>query len=230
MRPLRVAIPVLALIFACSHDEGTHDPATTGSDAPVLQWPDPLPAHTEDVPHLRKGLVVGSWAPDEPGGFDHEWVDEAALREVFTKEKAARRSWHGFTAADATVPMDALMTDRTGPMIGYAYSLLARSSETGEFADEPAVMHVRHRGRVRIRFDGRVVVDEPASPDGDWREVRVAVTLTDAYDVVLAKVGRGNDELGPSMNVQVRVSATDGSALPGQSWNSMRPPGLPTDL
>jgi len=229
MRPTTVAVPLLALLLACSQDEGAPGPAAD-SYAAAPQWPDPLPAHVAEVSHLHKGLVVGSWTPDEQAGFDREWLDEAALREVFTMEKAGRRGWRGFAASDATIPIDSLLTDRTGAMIGYMYSLLARAPEDGAFVDEPAVMHVRHRGRVRIRLDGRVVVDEPPSPDGSWREVRVAVTLTDPYDVVLAKVGRGNAGLGASMNLQIRVSAPDGSPLPGQGWNSMRPPGLPTDL
>ncbi|MHC4845473.1 MAG: hypothetical protein ACYTCU_04840 [Planctomycetota bacterium] len=229
MRPLRVAAPILALLLSCSHDEGTHAPVME-ADATAPSWPDPLPAHADDVPHVHKGLVVGTWAPDDTDGFDHQWVDEASLRKVFTMEKASRRGWRGFSASDATIPMDALLNDRSGPMIGYAYSLVSRSSEDGVFADEPAVMHVRHRGRVRVLLDGRVVVDEPASPDGDWRDVRAAVTLTDPYDVVLVKSGRGSDELGVSMNVQIRISAPDGSPLPGQTWNSMRPPGMPSDL
>jgi hypothetical protein len=92
------------------------------------------------------------------------------------------------------------------------------------------VLHLRHRGRVRVRLDGRLVLDEPAPPVGGWREARAAVTLTGPYDVLLAKVGRGDDELGHSMDLEVRVSAADGSPLPGQDWNSMRPPGMPSDL
>ena len=32
-----------------------------------------------------------------------------------------------------------------------------------------------------------------------------------------------------SMDFEVRVSAPDGSALPGQSWNTMRPGYVPSE-
>jgi hypothetical protein len=226
MRLPRTLVSTLVLLAACSQA----DDAPGASGKSVSQWPDPLPAHADDVPFMHKGLIVGSWPPDEEHGFDHEWLDEEGLREVFTMHKASRRSWRGFTSSDAIVPTDSLLTDRRGAMIGYVYSLISRVDESGLFADQPAVLHVSHRGRVRIRIDGRVVVDEPATPDGDWREVRVGVTLTGPYDVVLAKLSRGDDELGASMGLKLRVSAPDGSALPGQDWNTMRPPGIPSDL
>lgn len=239
MHFLRLAIPIAALLSACSHDTAPA-PADAGlsGDGPadheraetVSPWPDPLPACADDATPLHKGLVVGTWTPDDPDGFDHEWLDEVALRKVFTKEKARRRTWRGFTTADEIIPTDALLNDRSGAMIGYVYSLISRKPVNDAFADQPAVLHVRHRGRVRIRLDGRLVVDEPATPDGGWHEVRAAVTLTDPYDVMLAKVGRGNAELGASMDLQIRVSAPDGSAIPGQDWNTMRPPGIPSDL
>jgi len=44
----------------------------------------------------------------------------------------------------------------------------------------------------------------------------------------LRMVGRGG-ELGPSFDVQVRLSAPDGSPLPTQTWNTMRPSGFLDD-
>ena len=122
------------------------------------------------------------------------------------------------------------MRDREGPAIAYVFVLVARKPVDGEFEDQDAVLHVRHRGRLAARLDGKLILDlAPAAP-GEWAEARVPVVLTDPYDVLLLKLGRGSDELGESLDVEVRVSAPDGSAIPGQSWNTMRPPGLPSDL
>ena len=73
-------------------------------------------------------------------------------------------------------------------------------------------------------------LDLPPAAPGEWSEASAPVVLTDPYDVLLLKLGRGSDELGESLDVEVRVSAPDGSAIPGQGWNTMRPPGLPSDL
>ncbi len=196
-----------------------------------LAWPDPLPAAAADVPTLFKGLLIGTWTPDTPGDFDQAWVDEHGLRSVKGGEHASRRAWHGFTAATPFVPVQQLVAARAGESVAYLYSLVMRASLLDlEPPDVAAALHVRHRGRLRAFYDGRLVLDAPAQPGSAWGEARVPVTLTGPYDVLLLKCGSGSPALGPSPDVEARVSAADGSALAGLTWNSMRPGGLPTDL
>jgi hypothetical protein len=196
-----------------------------------LAWPDPLPPAAEDVPTLFKGLIVGRWTPDAPGDFEQAWVDEAGLRSVMGGEHAARRVWRGFATSAPAVPVEHLAPAREGESVAYLYSLLMRATlPEDQRRDAAGVLHVRHRGRLRAWYDGRRVLDAPAPAGGGWGEARVPVTLTGAYDVLLLKCGSGSPDFGPSPDVEVRVSAADGSALPGVTWNSMRPGSLPTDL
>ncbi|HZL99384.1 MAG TPA: hypothetical protein VFD43_03945, partial [Planctomycetota bacterium] len=188
-----------------------------------FQWPEPLPPCSPDAPALFKGLVVGTWEPDGAAGFDESWVDEPALREAWTRNSVSRRTWKGFTVSDAAVRVDALLADRTGPAVGYLFSLVSRGTAAPELGDAPAVLHVRHNGRLRAFVDGLAVLDLPAPQAGAWGEARAPVVLSGPYTVLLLKLGRGSPELGPSMDVEVRVSAPDGSPLPEQSWNTMRP-------
>jgi hypothetical protein len=197
----------------------------------ALAWPEPLPPAAADVPTLFKGLIVGSWTPDAPGDFEQAWVDEAGLRSVKGGEQASRRVWRGFATAEPAVPVSHLAPERDGEAVAYLYSLLMRATlPADQQLDAAAVLHVRHRGRLRAWFDGRQVLDAPAPPGDGWGEARVPVTLTGAYDVLLLKCGSGSAAFGTSPDVEVRVSAADGSALPGVTWNSMRPGGIPTDL
>jgi hypothetical protein len=211
---------------------GVQDSPRSAGDAgrtgTALSWPDKLPACAPEVQPLRKGLVAGSWAVREPADFERSYVDETALREVFTGQAAGRRAWHGFATATDIVPLDDLLSDREGPALGYVYSLLSRVAPPEGIADQAAVLHVRHLGRVQAWWDGRLVLDAQAPAFGAG-DSRVAVPLTGPYDVLLLKLGRGPG-LGASMDVSVRASAADGSPLPGQEWKTMRPPGLPTDL
>ncbi len=223
------APPVAAAAPPAVAPEPAPESAAPAPAAAPLSWPTELPRFRPDVPVLNKGLAAGTWAPDDVLGFDAQWVDEAALREVFTRQQAGRRRWSGFTAGGEQVPVDTLLADRDGPAVGYVFSLSSRALGD-DLQDRAAVLHVRHRGRVRALWDGRVVLDVRAAPPGDWVEERVPVVMTGAYDVLLLKLGRGSSDLGPSMDVSVRVSAADGSAVPKQFWTSMRPGGLPTDL
>jgi hypothetical protein len=194
-------------------------PAASVAD---FQWPDPLPAPAAEVPALFKGLIIGSWEPGEQG-FDQEWIDERGLREAWTKSTASRRTWKGFAISPPAVPVDSLLHDREGPAVGYVFSLVTRADGDPEVEDAPAVLHVRHRGRVRVLVDGLPTLDAPAPAPGTWGEARAPIVLSGPYTAVLLKLGRGNAALGDSMNVEVRVSAPDGSPLPRQSWNTMRP-------
>jgi hypothetical protein len=189
-----------------------------------------LPPPREDVPTPIKAMLVGSWAPDPEEGFDHAWLDEAGLREVYSLQRASRRIWKGFSTDDDTLPLDLLIRDREGPAVAYVYVLSYRDDPTLAFPDAPAVLHVRHRGRLQARLDGALVLDAPAPPPGHWGEARAPVTLTSSYDVLLLKLGRGSPELGDSLDVQVRLSAPDGTPIPTQGWYTMRPPGRPSDL
>jgi hypothetical protein len=204
------------------------DPVSV-QEAPTEATPGPPPA-ADNAPTPPKGMIIGSWKPDAELGFEKQWVDEEGLHSAFTKDKASRRIWSGFTCQEAVMPLDILVRDREGPAIAYVFVLVARHPVDGVFEDQDAVLHVRHRGRLAARLDGKLVLDLPPAAPGEWAEARVPVVLTDPYDVLLLKLGRGSDELGESLDVEVRVSAPDGSAIPGQSWNTMRPPGLPSDL
>ncbi len=181
-----------------------------------------------DVPWLQKGLIVGTWAAEAPSDFEHSWLDESALRVVFTGEAAGRRKWRGFASAGDSVPVDSLLKDREGGAMAYLYSLLSRPTPPEGIADEAAVLHVRHKGRLRAWWDGALVLDAQAPTDG-WAESRAPVPLTGPYDVLLLKIARGPG-LGSSMDFSVQVSATDGHPILDQAWKTMRPPSLPTDL
>lgn len=193
------------------------------ADAPTaVPWPEQaLPAF--------KALYTGSWVPDGPDGFDEQWFDEAALVETYTKRRAGRRLWRGLRSPDGIMPLDLLIRDRTGPAVGFVYVLSYRRPDVlgTDFADytytdQQAILHLRHRGRTRILFDGAVVIDVPAPPPGAVGYAQAEVTLTDGFDVLLAKVGRGSAELGSEMNFEVRLSDLDGAPLPLQGWNTMR--------
>jgi hypothetical protein len=217
---------------APSASQASEQPAAAAgaaAQAPVdFTWPDPLPPSAAEARPLFKGLVIGSWAPEGDAGFDHDWVGEASLQEAWTRQTVSRRAWKGFTAGDATVRMDSLLNDRQGPAVGYLFSLIARTGGGDDPDDQAAVLHLRHRGRLRAWLDGVVVFDLPAPPAGTWGEARAPVVLSGPYDVLLFKLGRGSETLGPSMEVEARVSAPDGSPLPAQTWNSMRPGVAPT--
>jgi hypothetical protein len=194
-----------------------------------MEWPDPLPPVSETAPALMKGLVVGSWAPDGPLGFDEAWLDEAGLTQAWAKDKVGRRVWRAFSVSEPIARLDILLKDRPGPSVGYLYSISQRGLAVPGVADMPAVLHVRHRGRLRLWFDGEAVVDAPAPEAGAWGEARVPVTLRGRYSLLLAKCGRCDPTLGDSMDLEVRLSRPDGAPVESQSWSSMRTPGLYPD-
>lgn len=191
-----------------------------------LPWPD-------DAPRLAKALYVGTWSVKPPEGFDRAWIDEAGLVETYSKRAAGRRQWSGLSASGDVLRVNDLLRDREGPAMAYAYTLVQRFGIPGlapeaAWPDVDAVLHLRHRGRVRAWFDGEVVIDVEATEDGSWQHVRAPVTLTRGFDVLLLKLGRGG-ELGPSFDVEVCLTARDGSPVERQSWNTMRPSGFLDD-
>ncbi len=190
-------------------------------------WPD-------DAPALHKGMLVGSWAPNGDEGFEQAWIDEPLLVQAFTKWRAGRRSWLGITTNGPRMGVDVLIRDRTGPAVAYLMSLVQRRPEDPasleRLPDVQAVLHVRHRGRLAAWFDGRKIIDAPAPPPGEVGLVQVPVVLSNGYDVLLLKLGRGSPELGDSMDVEVRVSDLDGRPIPQQDWNTMRNSEQPSDL
>ena len=194
-----------------------------------FEWPQPLPPCSPDAPFLFKGMVIGSWVPESDAGFDQAWVDESGLREAWTRASVNRRTWKGFNVASPTVLADSLLADRDGPAVGYVFSLLSRADGNPDVEDQPAVLHLRHRGRVRVLIDGQRLLDEPAPAGGEWAEARAPLVLSGPYTVVLVKLGRGSANLGASMEFELRVSAPDGSPLPKQSWNTMRPGFAPPE-
>ncbi|MFT7465434.1 MAG: hypothetical protein ACI9EF_003801, partial [Pseudohongiellaceae bacterium] len=70
----------------------------------------------------------------------------------------------------------------------------------------------------------------PAPPPGEVAVARASVTMTDGFDVVLVKVGRGSPELGLSMNFELCLSDDNGEPIPMQGWNTMRASDVPTEL
>lgn len=188
------------------------------------------PAPADDVPTLRKGLMIGTWKPTSGAAFDQAFIDEDGLREAFTGWSAGRRQWRGFAAESGEVPLDALFGQPRGPEIGYVYSLLGRQAQDGVFADAEALLHIEHRGRISVRVDGRLVLQAPPTTGPGSASHIVPIILTGPYDVLLAKVGRGSSELGSSFNLSIRVTDVDGKSIPGQAWTTMRPAGLPSDL
>jgi hypothetical protein len=211
----------------------TADDAAQQHDAPAVS----LPGWPEAASPAIKALYAGSWAPDGPEGFDEQWIDEAGLVETYTKRRAGRRMWRGLRSSDGVLPVDVLIRDREGPLVTYLYVLNYRRpddpfADFGEFdyEDEAAVLHLRYRGRARVLFDGKLIIDVPAPPAGEVGEARAAVTLTDGFDVVLVKLGRGSDELGWSLDCELRLSDEQGDAIERQGWNTMRASDVPSEL
>ncbi|MCB9896505.1 MAG: hypothetical protein H6825_00750 [Planctomycetes bacterium] len=213
------------------------DAATQAERAAAREAAARLAPFPTGAPPVAKGLYAGSWTIDAEHPFEHAWIDEEGLRETYTKRQAGRRTWAGMSSTDDFIPLDALVKDRTGPASAYFFTLVHRSPLPDQDAHDPAsypdvdaVLHVRHRGRVRVWFEGRLVVDAPAPPPGETREERVPVTCTGAFDVLLAKVARGSPELGDSYALDLRLGLPDGSPVPLQAWNTMRPSGYLSDL
>jgi len=152
---------------------GSDEPAV-GDDAsgdaaerPALPWP-------AEAPPLGKALYVGTWSVDAPEDFDESRFDEAGLQEVFSRHAVGRRTWAGLSAQGDALPLDALLRDRPGPAMAYTYALVQRWPLPDLPPDEAwpgldAVLHLRHRGRLRAWFDGELVFDEQPTPDGAWR-------------------------------------------------------------
>ena len=164
---------ILALVLACAGavvgeparpQDAAGEPAVATDEAEA-DPPGPPPA-ADDVPTPSKGMLIGSWKPDAELGFDKQWVDEAGLVKAFTKDRASRRSWSGFTCQDPVIPLDILVRDREGPTIAYVFTLVARSPADGVFEDQDAVLHVRHRGRLAVRLDGKLILDLPPAAGG----------------------------------------------------------------
>jgi hypothetical protein len=181
-----------------------------------LAWP-------SDAKPAVKAVFAGSWAPREPLGFDQTWFDEAALMELPANRLAGRRKWHGITSSGQRMLVDAQIRDRDGPAMAYTWWLLTWDEIVGPpEADLPAVIHFRHRGRVRLWFDGQLLIDEGPTEDGDWQTLRRAVTLTGSDDVFLVKSARGSPELGSSADFELCVSTPEGDAFAGQIWQTVR--------
>lgn len=218
---------------AATGDEDGSGPAAGQDGAGEASvWPDPLPPPDPDVPAARRAAIIGTWTPDDPARFDQAWLDEAGLREVFTGRRASRRAWRGISSATDVLPLDALLRDREGPAVAYAYVLSTRvtQDESGRVEDAPAVLHVRHRGRIQVRVDGRLVVDAPTPPPHAWGEARAPIGMTDTYDVVLVKVGRGLVPEGDGLDFVLRLTRPDGSPVPHHDWRVVRSPDYPSDL
>ncbi|GJM21712.1 MAG: hypothetical protein DHS20C15_16270 [Planctomycetota bacterium] len=208
-------------------------PVEEASPAPgkalPLEWP-------QSAVPLRRLLLAGTWSLESPEDFERAWLDEAGLREVFSLQPAGRRRWQGMAGGETAVNLDALTRTRPDPALAYAYSISSRPN-TGNidplaadaFPDAEAVLHIRHACRLRAWWDGEIVLDEAAPADGQPRHVQVRVPLTDAYDVLLLKLARGAD-FGASMNLEVRLSDTNGEAIPRQEFVPRRKNEFPTEL
>lgn len=203
-------------------------------DAPAARvpfaWPDPLPAASPEVAAARRAVVIGTWTPADPARFDEAWVDEVGLREVFTGRRHSRRVWQGISGATDVLPLDTLLSGREGPAVAYAYLLSTRiPRDEHPLADAPAILHARHRGRIQVRVDGALVLDALPPAPGTWGEARAPIVLTDTYDVVLVKVGRGL-VAEDAFALELRLSDAAGAPIPFQDWRVVRSPDYPSDL
>lgn len=180
----------------------------------AMPWP-------ESAPPLVKAVVAGPWVPG-PAGLAEAWFDES-MRTVPRGLKAGRRSWAGLMCHGERLLLDTRFNDIRGPQAVCAFALLSYTLDvTPSDEPHPAVVHLEHRGQVRLLIDGRVVLDVPASPDGSLQRVRTIVQLQGNDDAFLLKCARGSPELGTSMDVQLRVTDLAGQALPGQHWQTVR--------
>ena len=184
---------------------------------------------------MVKATLAGTWVPGEEG-FDEAWIDEQGLRDMPRNRRAGRRFWQGTLSSGPELRVDPLLRDRQGPAVGYAYALYTQLQMDAELRpDQPVLVHVRHRGRLRVFIDGQVVYDAHPRPDGGWQTARVPATLTGLDDVVLVKMGRGSPALGPSMDFELRLSDPEGRPVPDRVWQTKRmhpvdpPPGYGDD-
>lgn len=238
MNRFGLTLTLFLLATTCGRGESTTEALTVGT---TTEQPDssegPLPGWPEGAASAIKALYAGSWTPDGAEGFDEQWIDEAALVETYTMRRAGRRFWSGLRSADGVLPVNVLVHDREGPAVTYLYVLNYRRPDdpsadmtTLEYDDEPAVLHLRYRGRARLLFDGEVVIDVPAPPAGEVGEARAAVTMTGGFDVVLVKLGRGSNELGWSFDCELRMSDLQGEKIDKQGWNTMRASDVLSEL
>ncbi len=187
-------------------------------DAPppdTLPWP-------VDCPPWVKAQYAGSWSWRAEDGFDRTWFDEAGLLAIPKSRLAGRRKWQG-VQSDGDVMLVDVRLGRPEPAMAYVWALVTWDEIVGPPAEPvPAVIHLRHRGRIRVWLDGELLVDEPPAPDGEPRTIRRAVHLTGSDDVLLAKVGRGNAQLGPTADFELRVSTPAGERVDGQIWQTVR--------
>lgn len=228
--PSPAVMPAAQAAPASSDGAGPTSASTWPADAPALlevPWP-------VDAPDLLKGLVAGSWPPTGEAGFDEPWIDETGVRVAYTGRRAGRRKWSGLRGTLAVLPVNDSMKDRTGPAVAYAFTLVQRNRpepfEPGAFPDEPVVLHLRYQGRLRLWKDGELIADLQAPANGGVAEAKVPLVLTDAFDVLLFKLGRGSRELGTSFDLQARLSTPWGDAVQFQDWNTMRPSHLPPEV
>lgn len=219
--------------------QSSQDAAPTSSTdevaAPAVPaWP------SQDAAPLLKALVAGSWSLLEGEDFADDKLDgEADVRVAYTRRRAgkSRRKWVGLRTEGDALGVGTYFDSqdpREGESFCYVYALVQRNIPDAllpETVIEPqrAVLHLRHRGRLRAWFDGELVLDEPAPPLGEARHVTAPVTMTDAFDVLLLKLGRGG-ELGETFDVEVRVATPEGEPVEHFQWNTMRPNHLPPDV
>ena len=203
----------------------TDDPADEGSEAakspkalPRLELPWP----TETKPAV-KAVVAGTWAPTGPAGFDEQWIDEANQTSIPKNRRAGRRQWRGTVSQGHEMLLDTV-AKRKGPAVAYAWMLVTWNDLVGP-PEEPldAVLHLRHRGRIRIYLDGEVIVDEPppAAGQGELAQLQVPIQLDGNEDILLFKCARGSPELGPSMNFEMHVSTPESGQIEGQIWQTI---------
>lgn len=209
---------------AVSDDDAEEPAAPSG---PVA-WPSRCAA-------MLRGLYAGTWAPHEEEGFAHSWFDESALQETYSMRRAGRRVWKGISGSEL-MRVDALANDRADPLEAYLYGISSRPPPNGldafaegAYDNAEAILHLRHHARVRAWWDGELVLDEDGTHDEAPRHSQVRVPLTDAFDVLVLKLGRGPD-YGASIDIDVRVSTLDGEPIPGQGVLPRRKNEYPREI
>ena len=192
------------------------------ADAPPAPTLDEMP-WPEDCPPVHKAIFAGGWDVKPPVGFDRALFDEAAMLAIPENRHAGRRPWRGVTTDGDVMLIDPQIKDRPGPAMAYVWCLLTWNEIVGVPETElPAVVHLRHRGRIKIWVEGQLLFDEQPDAEGSWQTKRSTLTLSGADDAILVKCARGSPELGPSANFELRVSTPEGAPHPGQIWQTVR--------
>ncbi len=213
--PVGEGDPVAAADIAPEPEQGP-EPSSPLPALDSLPWP-------ADCAPVHKAMFAGGWDVKAPLGFERALFDEAAMLAIPENRHVGRRPWRGVTSEGDIMLIDPQIKGRAGPAMAYVWWLLTWNEIVGiPQEDLPAVLHLRHQGRIKLWMDGELLFDEEPNADGSWKTQRRAVKLSGPDDAFLVKCGLGSPELGPSANFELRVSTLEGTPHPGLIWQTVR--------